>query len=1174
MLIASDIKAQFTPSSLSGSAYEKWTSCQFGPDGRLYATTQYGDIYAYSIQRNGPNNYQVIKSEKIDLIKKMQQRDDKGNIVGAANGREVTGIYVTGTYSKPVIYVTSSDVRIGGLNGDINLDTNSGVISRLTWKSAQAPASASFGSYNSANFWTKVDLVRGLPRSEENHATNGLQMATVNGKQYLFVCSGGNTNGGGPSRNFTKITEYALSAAVLSVDLSALESMEQTIKSKNGGNLLKDQDGDYVYNIPTVDDPTRSNVTNPDYGKVPNAPQQIDQNDPWGGNDGLNQAKIVSGGPVRIFSPGYRNAYDLVITQSRRMYVTDNGANQGWGGFPTNEGGGTVTNNYLSDASGNEPGTNPTYQYNGQHVNNKDHLQWVKGGSNNTIDGYTWGSYYAGHPCPVRANPSGAGLYTHFGENADNNGVWRTKKYLNGENDPNQALPADWPPVSTANAVEGDFRNPGVDDDAIVTWPNNTNGMAEYKASRLGNAYKGDLFAINNQGAIHRVQLNSNGTLRSLTTDFVNLGRYLLDITCQGDNDIFPGTMWLAVYNNNLMVLEPDDYETDDVTICIQPGTAGYDGNADYDGDGFTNADEISNGKDHCATASFPADIDGDFISDKNDPDDDNDGIADHLDAFQIDFQTNNGKNNNLPVLYDLFASNGNGFYGLGFTGLMTNKNAGQNYQDWLDKPGDSPIDDIYGGAAGIVTLYPTPGSARYNSQAKAFQFGVNTSTATGVFYVRTKLVAPFHKPTNGQSYGFYIGNGDQDNYISLIRVNDNLQVITEDNGNIVFGQQFPLAKIPVNALELYLIVDPATGTVEPAYSVDGGSVTSLGSPAFKVQANGAVKTCIQSTSQALAVGLLGTQAASNTNFAVNYDFVAVTQGKPLMGVWLEAECASIGAGWSVKDDGSASGSKYLVYEGVDNFDVSSTSFAQQIQFNFEVAQSGVYNLIARTRAPSSSDDSFWVKINNGSWINWANVPINATDFQWSRVSGTTINLNAGINVISFGARENGAQLDKIFISRETTLPTGKGEAATNCGGTSPAPPAPVASDNIWLEAECAQVGSSWLRKSSSAASGSQYLVVELLNNHNAPSESSADHVVFSINVPQQASYHMYARILAPTTEDDSFWYKVNNGAWQKWVSGIQAGPTYQWNLAEGAPLRLNPDLIPLPLPTGKMALS
>ena len=59
---------------------------------------------------------------------------------------------------------------------------------------------------------------------------------------------------------------------------------------------------------------------------------------------------------MQIYSPGHRNTYDIVITKTPgkagRMYSIDNGANQGWGGYPQNEGTNKVNNNYVSIGSG------------------------------------------------------------------------------------------------------------------------------------------------------------------------------------------------------------------------------------------------------------------------------------------------------------------------------------------------------------------------------------------------------------------------------------------------------------------------------------------------------------------------------------------------------------------------------------------------------------------------------------------------------------------------------------------------------------------------------------------------------------------------------------------------------------------------------------------------------
>ena len=119
----------------------------------------------------------------------------------------VTGILVAGTANNPEIYVASGDPRFGaGPSGnDTNLDTNSVIISRLT---------------KNGDSWSKTDLVRGLPRSEENHQGNGMQLSADGNT--LFISMGGHTNMGVPSNNFARLPEYALSSAILEIDLAQI----------------------------------------------------------------------------------------------------------------------------------------------------------------------------------------------------------------------------------------------------------------------------------------------------------------------------------------------------------------------------------------------------------------------------------------------------------------------------------------------------------------------------------------------------------------------------------------------------------------------------------------------------------------------------------------------------------------------------------------------------------------------------------------------------------------------------------------------------------------------------------------------------------------------------------------------------------------------------------------
>lgn len=230
-----------------------------------------------------------------------------------ATERLVTGILVTGTPAAPLVYVTSSDPRIGGgpTGLDDGTDTNSGIVSRLT---------------RTESGWRRLDLVRGLPRSRENHATNGLALDPQTG--VLYVAQGGNTNMGAPSTGLAYLPEYALSGAILSIDLRRI--------------------GETTYDLPTLGG----------------------GDEPFGGEDGRNQARLVPGGPVQVYAPGYRNPYDLVLTSAGSLYTVQNGAAKDWGAPPrrcTNE--------------RSEPG-----------VREIDTLHLVRRGA------------FGGHPNPTRAN--------------------------------------------------------------------------------------------------------------------------------------------------------------------------------------------------------------------------------------------------------------------------------------------------------------------------------------------------------------------------------------------------------------------------------------------------------------------------------------------------------------------------------------------------------------------------------------------------------------------------------------------------------------------------------------------------------------------------------------------------------------------------------------------------
>lgn len=791
------IPVGFGKSTLQGETSTNPTTVQFGPDGRLYVGQLDGLIKAYTVARNGTNQYAATATETISTINQVPNHNDNGALNSSITNRLITGMLVVGSASAPVIYVGHSDPRIGaGPDGtDLNLDTNSSMITQLT---------------KSGSSWQKVDLVRGLPRSEENHAVNGMQLDPATNT--LYAAMGGNTNKGATSNNFAKLPEFAYSAAILSVDLDAI--------------------GNTTYDLPTLDDDSRSGTT--------------DSGDPFGGNDGKNQAKLVAGGPVQIHAPGFRNAYDLVITSAGRMYTIDNGGNAGWGNFPINEGPGGNCTNGINEAGTTDP----------------DSLHFVTGPG-----------YYGGHPNPTRGNSS------------------------NTFNSPAQS------PILAENGIECDYRAPGIDNGSLTTFPDSTNGIDEYTASNFGGAMTGDLVTAGFDNIVYRVKLNAAGTAVTLKQAlFATVGQIPLDVTAQPDAGPFPGTIWVVDNANGAVyVFEPNDFGGGG-TACT-----GADNPAlDEDSDGYNNADEIDNGTNPCSAGSVPPDRDGDHISNLNDPDDDNDGSPDTSDPFAID--PANGTTTFLPVNYtwDNDAPDPGGLLNLGFTGLMTNGSS--NYESLFDPSqmtaggaaGVTTVDAVPAGDA----------HASLNSQQYAFQFGLAVSPATtGVFTARTRLASPFAGivPTDDQSMGLFIGTGTQNDYLKIV-ANANggpggIEVLKEVGGSATTTSQVAVTLPGPDAVDLYLTVNPGAATVQPSYRITAGGsagpITAIGPPV-------AIPTSWVTGS--MAIGIISTSNGPGSPFPATWDFIQAMPGPAGASPIVAADTftRTVSSAWGTADAGGA----------------------------------------------------------------------------------------------------------------------------------------------------------------------------------------------------------------------------------------------------------------------------
>lgn len=773
----------FGKSVLGGTSSTKPTVARLGPDGRLYVAQFDGVIKAYTIARAGVNTYNVTNTETIGLVQQIPNHDDDGSLNTSVNTRLITGLLVTGSSTSPVIYAASSDPRVGGGGQGIitNLDTNSGVISRV--------------SRNGTGGWQRLDLVRGLPRSEEQHATNTLVLdASTN---TLYAAQGGNTNEGAPSHNFNFLPEYAYSAAILKINLTAI--------------------GNATYDLPTLTDENNPNLVRP-----------------FGGDFGKHQAKITTSSPVQIYAPGFRNPFAMVKTRAGKLYAIDNGPNAGWGDIPINAG----THGQCTNAV-NEPG-----------VHDNDSLHLVTNG------------YYGGHANPTRGNRA------------------NTFNTTNPQS-----------PVPVADPIECDARF-ATNNGSIARLAAGTAGMAEYTTANLADQLDGNLivagFATHN---VSRVPLTNAGT-KAGTTDvlFSNAGTNPIDVVVEGESDPLPGVVFVPDFSDGtIYVFEPADFGGRTPPPC----SGAYSTTLDEDHDGYTNADEIDNGTDPCSAADAPHDWNRNFISDRNDPDDDGDGLPDISDPFAID--PNNGLTTNVPTSYNWQNGATNnpcaptpfpsgcpgGLLGLGFTGLMTNGQT--NYANLYN-----PSNIIAGGAAGVLTVASVPAgdaTGTTNTQQYAFQFGVNASpTSTGVFTAHTRIVGPFAgiTPAGNDSMGLYIGTGDQDNYAKLVLTanggSPGIQLVKEVGATPTPGPFASMTLPGPDAVDLYLTVDPAAATVTAAYRVTSngtpGPITTLGSP------QPIPTPWLNNTKRGLALGTIATSAGGSP-FPATWSVLEATLGTP-----------------------------------------------------------------------------------------------------------------------------------------------------------------------------------------------------------------------------------------------------------------------------------------------------
>jgi hypothetical protein len=168
---------------------------------------------------------------------------------------------------------------------------------------------------------------------------------------------------------------------------------------------------------------------------------------------------------------------------------------------------------------------------------------------------------------------------------------------------------------------------------------------------------------------------------------------------------------------------------------------------------------------------------------------------------------------------------------------------------------------------------------------------------------------------------------------------------------------------------------------------------------------------------------------------------------------WLEAESGALSGNptFDIVSSSGAAGGAYLSPSG------SSTSQPglNRASYTVDVA-GGVYRLWGRVSAPTASSDSFWVKVDGGSFVRWNDI-LRTSAWAWDLVHNSdqggsvmTYSLAAGTHTIEIANRESGARLDKLYLTADGDTPSGEGGEGNGGGGG----PDPTCSDGVQNQGE------------------------------------------------------------------------------------------------------------------------
>jgi hypothetical protein len=210
--------------------------------------------------------------------------------------------------------------------------------------------------------------------------------------------------------------------------------------------------------------------------------------------------------------------------------------------------------------------------------------------------------------------------------------------------------------------------------------------------------------------------------------------------------------------------------------------------------------------------------------------------------------------------------------------------------------------------------------------------------------------------------------------------------------------------------------VEFARSDGRPAFLVDDGARVAVLDSRLE-RSTGPADVVVNRTA---GYGLRGTTTTAGAAPRVRATNSTPLPDQPPVTVAWEPEDQTVTAPLRVLTDPAASGGRYVTVAPGNNSRTAPPATGT-VTASVAVPAAGTYKIWARVIAPTSGDDSFWVRVDGGAWTLWNNIPLGGA-WHWADVRGTapvTVELAAGPHTVVVGYREDGARLDRMLLTTD-----------------------------------------------------------------------------------------------------------------------------------------------------------